>query len=51
MKVSTLKELIKHLEQFKLELEKLEVEKIEVQNFINEYYHVKSIKKMLRFNY
>jgi hypothetical protein len=46
-----LKELVKHLEQFKLELEKLEVEKIESQNFINEYYHLKSIKKMLRFNY
>lgn len=46
-----LKDLVKHIGEFKEELETLDVETIEVQNFINEYYHVKPIKKMLRFNY
>ena len=46
-----LKELVNYVEDFKSELETLDVETIEVQNFINEYYHVKAIKKMLRFNY
>jgi hypothetical protein len=46
-----LKDLVKHIGEFKEELETLDVETIEVQNIINEYYHVKPIKKMLRFNY
>lgn len=46
-----LNELVDYISEFKSNLNLLDTELIEVQNFKNEYYYIKDIKKMLRFNY
>tara|TARA_B100001059_G_scaffold125588_1_gene125596 strand:+ start:47 stop:544 length:498 start_codon:yes stop_codon:yes gene_type:complete len=46
-----LKELVEYISSFKQKLETLKTETIEFQNFKNDYYYIKDIKKMLRFNY
>ena len=51
MYASNLKDLVAHIDQFKEKLEGLEIYTTEVQNFINDYYYVKPIKKLLKFNY
>ncbi len=48
---SNLKELTKYIDKFKEELNTLPIETIEIQNFKNEYYYVKDVKKILKFNY
>lgn len=49
--VSSLKELVDYIDNFKSELEKLEVHKIVDRNMTFELYPSNSIKKLLKFNY
>lgn len=46
-----LKELVEYISKFQDKLETLKTETIEFQNFRNDYYFIKDIKKMLKFNY
>tara|TARA_Y100000389_G_scaffold72041_1_gene68797 strand:- start:112 stop:609 length:498 start_codon:yes stop_codon:yes gene_type:complete len=46
-----LKELVEYISKFQDKLETLKTETIEFQNFKNDYYFIKDIKKMLKFNY
>ena len=46
-----LKELVEYVSKFQDKLETLKTEMIEFQNFKNDYYYIKDIKKMLKFNY
>ena len=46
-----LKELVEYISKFQEKLETLKTEMIEFQNFKNDYYYIKDIKKMLKFNY
>jgi hypothetical protein len=48
---SNLKDLVGHVEKFKENLTGLKIYTTEVQNFVNDYYYVKAIKKLLKFNY
>lgn len=49
--VSSLKELVDYIDNFKSEIDKLEIHKIVDKNMTFELYPSNSIKKLLKFNY